>query len=170
MYIPYVIKAERHSFCYRNQAVMAGWLEVQVLFDCNPVGDSIDSSKTKSALVIGGIFSEEGELGLCFSPRGITCKPSVRGEVERVARGYQSVCGINMCSVIKETHVVNIGLGNDVFALTYTGTPKKNKVKYLMYHNKQVLDAGFAQIDIKRRNNLLKHATELIAKYIAARH
>ncbi len=50
------------------------------------------------------------------------------------------------------------------------GIPKKNNVQYSMCLNntQQVLDAGFAQIDIKCRNNLLKHATKLIDKYKVA--
>lgn len=172
MYTIYRNEGELIAFQYCNDMVSCGCFEVKVEF--GPTGMDIKESKPTKCGIVGICRHGTGASGTIFSCKDITCKPSVRSEVEKQVKDYMSCCGIDMRSVLKETHSFKIGCGtpgsgNPEYILAFEGIPDKGEVRYsMMSCNQQALTAGALKVDIKRRGDLVKSAINIIEKYLAS--
>lgn len=170
MYGIYRNEGELIAFQYHNDMVSSGWLEVKVEF--GRTGKDIHASSPTEGSIVGICRHGTGASGTIFSCKDITCKPSVRSEVEKQVKDYMSCCGIDMRSVLKETHSFKIGCGtpgsgNPEYILAFEGIPDKGEVRYsIMTCNQQVLTSGLWHKDIKRRGDLASAAIMILEKYL----
>ncbi len=167
MYNRYRNEGELITICYRNDMVSAGWFEVRLEFE--RTGRFLSESNPTKSSIIGICRHANGAMGTVFNYKEITCKPSVRSEVEKAFKDYMFRCGIDMRSVVSETHsfIIACGTANPEYLVNFEGIPDKGRVKYSLMFNQQCLDCGYLNIDIKRRGDLVKSAADIIGRYQA---